>query len=409
MSAAAARRRKQLAARRAAQPQEQQEHQKDVDIVGAQLQKILSSSSADMDEAVAYEALQLAQSQVRKKISAGDSAGGLDLCFSVADTLLHQYQRVSVASPLLQLLADELRETHTPETEMWLTRLQELHTKRAAAMEAVSSGMPQKEVERLERVQRDWLLRVLQWSADIGPVKYGHNQLHAMLGEHCWKLSQLMETDQEHETMDDEEYISEMADLQCDAVQHMALAELPHTIVDWLVTLPEPTEEQRAVGHTVPPAVRDGLLTRAILLLCAMQNLRDANILLRGFLEKTSCTDEQLQALATSYTDKTDGKAPSHIIFNCMLLRILEKDTRTGPLYTWLLKSFRRSELERLHKAQAVLGYTVKIGKVYFNIQPPPNMLNMMENMMGGMMGGGGINPAMMQAAMAQMQQGGMM
>ena len=55
MSAAAARRRKQLAARKAEQ-----------DVVGTQLSKILSAD--EMDETTAYEALQLAQSQVRKRL-----------------------------------------------------------------------------------------------------------------------------------------------------------------------------------------------------------------------------------------------------------------------------------------------------------------------------------------------------
>jgi hypothetical protein len=87
-----------------------------------------------------------------------------------------------------------------------------------------------------------------------------------------------------------------------------------------------------------------------------------------------------------------------------MLLRICEKNVRTGPLYQWLLKSFKR-ELENTAKPAALATFTTKIGKIYFNIQPPPSMLSMMENMMMGGPGGmGGINPAMMQAAMAQLQ-----
>jgi hypothetical protein len=110
---------------------------------------------------------------------------------------------------------------------------------------------------------------------------------------------------------------------------------------------------------------------------------------------------------------KDDGKAPSHVVFGSMLLKILEKDVRTGPLYTWLLKSFRR-ELDLMPKSQVISSYTTKIGKVYFNIQPPPSMMSMMESMMGMMGGGGmaggagGMNPAMMQAMMQGMQGGGM-
>jgi hypothetical protein len=86
-----------------------------------------------------------------------------------------------------------------------------------------------------------------------------------------------------------------------------------------------------------------------------------------------------------------------------MLVRICEKDARTGPLFQWATRSFKR-ELDKLHKPQEIVSYTTKIGKIYFGIQPPPSMLNMMENMMGGMGGGGGMNPAMMQAALAQLQ-----
>jgi hypothetical protein len=108
--------------------------------------------------------------------------------------------------------------------------------------------------------------------------------------------------------------------------------------------------------------------------------------------------------LTKSYTSKEDGKAPSHVIFCCMLLRVCEKDPRTGPLFSWLLRSFKR-ELDGLYKIQIIQSYTTKIGKIYFNIQPPPSMMNMLENMMGMMGGGGagGINPAMMQAMMQNM------
>ena len=43
-----------------------------------------------------------------------------------------------------------------------------------------------------------------------------------------------------------------------------------------------------------------------------------------------------------------------------------------------------------MHDPEAVRAYTMKIGRVYFDIQPPPSMMSMMENMMSGMGGGGG-------------------
>ena len=105
-----------------------------------------------------------------------------------------------------------------------------------------------------------------------------------------------------------------------------------------------------------------------------------------------------------------------------MLLRVCEKETKTAPLYKWLLKNFQ-SELLKLYKPDVVDAYCSKIGRVYFGIEPPPDMMATLEGMMKGGLGGspagGGQNPmmnpaammqnpAMMQQMMQQMQQMGM-
>lgn len=389
MSAAAARRRKQLAARKAAEG---------TDTVTQQLNKLLSPEET-LDEATAYEALQLAQSQVRKKVHGQqqDFPGACELAYKSSLSLLKK-KRVSVASQLLSLLAEVLRETHTEETETWISRIEELNTAHAEAMADQGAGQ---ESIRLLRLQRDWLRTCMGWSSELGSVKFGHNKIHELYAAQCWKLSEV-------ETEDPEEEM----DMHCEAVQHMMLAEKPEAIVAWLKTLPAPTVEETKSGHTCPPALRDALLTRAVLLACAMENLRDATTLLQLYIEQVE--ERKIEDLKASYTKKDDGLAPSHVIFGSMLVRICEKDIRTGPLFSWLLRSFKR-ELDRMYKPGVIHGFTTKIGKLYFNIQPPPSMLNMIENMMGMMGGGGlggapgGINPAMMQAAMAQLQQGGMM
>ena len=381
MSAAAARRRKQLAAR-----------QNEQDVVGTQLKNLLASEDT-MPEEKAYEALQVAQSSIRRKVKEGSFSDACDLAYSTSLALLKK-GRVSVASQLLTLLTGVLRETHTVETEDWINRLVELHVAHTKAMEEIPAGV---EATRLKRLQCVWLASALQWSSELGKIRYGSNKLQEILGEHCWMMSSIVEPSD-----DDEE--DEIADLQCDAVQYMALAEKPKVIVSWLKSLPAPTAEETAAGHTCPPALRDALLTRVTLLLCAVENLRDANTLLRSFIDEVE--DLKIQELVDLYTNKGSGKAPSHIIFCSMLVRICEKDTRTGPLFQWAIRSFKR-ELDKLHKPQEIASYTTKIGKIYFGIQPPPSMLNMMENMMGGMGGGGGgggMNPAMMQAALAQLQ-----
>jgi Golgi to ER traffic protein 4 len=402
MSAAAARRRKQLIAR-----------QNEQDVVGTQLKVLLLDNEESMTEEQAYEALQVAQSSIRRKVKEGKFQDACNLAYSTSLALLKK-GRVSVASQLLTLLTGTLRETHTVETEDWITRLIELHVTHTKAMDDMPHGV---EAIRLKRLQRVWLASALQWSSELGQIRYGSNKLQEILGEHCWNLSHLVEptiTGEEEVRggggggddiiIDDDDEENEMADLQCDAVQYMALAEKPETIITWLKALPSPAPEETTANHSCPPALRDALLTRVTLLLCALENLRDATKLLHSFIADVE--DRNIQDLVDSYTKKDSGKAPSHIVFCSMLVRICEKDTRTGPLYQWAIRSFKK-ELDKFHKPQEIVSYTTKIGKLYFGIQPPPSMLNMMENMMGGMGGGGmggGMNPAMMQAALAQLQ-----
>lgn len=404
MSAAAARRRKQLAARKASSGGGEQGP---LDSVSAQLDALLAASP-DIDEATAYEALQLAQSLVRKRVKEGQYGSAADLAYTCSATLL-KAGRLAVASQLLTVLVEVLRETHTEETPTWLDRLDELQAlhKQEIVKLATSPDANEEEVMRLQRLQLEWLRSCVSWSADLGPTTLGNYRLHHLLSIISWELS--LEEASEEVSMEepDDDWVQE---LQIDAVQHAAIAEKPEQILEWLSTLEDPTPEQTKAGHKCPPSARDGLLTRAVLTFVCLENLRDANALVREYLstiEKRSAAD-----LAASYTSKEDGQAPSHAMFCCMLLRVCEKDARTGPLFSWLLRSFRR-EMELMYKPNSVLAYTVKIGKIYFNIQPPPSMLNMLEGMMGmmgggGMGGPGGINPAMMQAAMAQMQ-GGMM
>ena len=382
MSAAAARRRKQLAARNAAEG---------VDTVTQQLNKILSEDA--VDEATAYEALQLAQSQVRKKVHGQDFKGACDLAYQASLSLLKK-KRVSVSSQLLTVLAEVLRETHTEETEDWIARIDELNTAHAEAMEGEAPGQ---ETIRLLRLQREWIRSCMGWSSDLGTIKFGHNKIHELYAKQCWKLSEVEIEDPE-----------EQMEMRCEGIQHMMLAEQPASVISFLKTLPAPTDAETKKDHACPPALRDALFTRALLLACAMENLRDATTLVQLYMQ---VEERKIEDLKASYTKKDDGRAPSHIMFGSMLVRVCEKDIRTGPLYSWLLRSFKR-ELDRMYKPGVINGFTTKIGKIYFNIQPPPSMLNMIENMMGMMGGGGmggapgGMNPAMMQA---MMQQGGMM
>jgi hypothetical protein len=400
MSAAAARRRKQLMARKKQQDEACSVGKDALDPVSAQLQKLLTDEpEALAEEATAYEALQLAQSQVRKKVHAGEFAEAVDLACSASLTILQQ-GRVSVASQLMTLLASVLRETHTEETTALIEKLHGLHAAQVKAMEGKSGP----DALRLNRLERDWLRRCVQWSSELGSTRFGNMKLQELLAQQSWSLAEQIEAGGVEEIGDDNnEEGDEVMELRCDSVTHMSLAEKPQLILDWLKTLPAPTVEQTKAGHSCPPADRDALLTRSVLCLVAIENMRDACTLVRGYLDQIEEGDAK--ELTKSYTSKDDGKAPSHVIFCSMLLRICEKDPRTGPLFSWLLRSFNR-ELDGLYKVPTIQSYTTKIGKIYFNIQPPPSMMHMLENMMGmmgGTAGAGGINPAMMQAMMQKM------
>lgn len=372
MSAAAARRRKQMAAR-----------QLEGDPVEKKLKTLLEGSE---DEPTAYEALQLAQSQVRKCVHGLKFAEAADLAYT-SSLILLKNKKVSVASQLLDLLVDVLKETHTDVTDTWIARITELSVAQNQAL--ADSELSEVETNRLLRLQREFLRKCVSWSSDLGTIRFGNPKLQELLGDQCWTVP----------AKDDEDG-EDRHSIMCDAVQAMCLAEQPLKIAEWLKTLPAPTVAELKLGHVCPPADRDALLTRAILLFIAMENLRDGNILMRTYMSEIE--ERNVDAMTQSYMKKDDGLAPTHFVFCCMMLRICEKDSRTGPLYTWLMKSFRR-ELDLMTKPQSVQSMLTKIGKVYFNIQPPPSMMSMMENMLGG--GGmGGMNPAMMQAAMAQMQ-----
>ena len=406
MSAAAARRKKQLQNRSKASS----------DPVQSRLDALLADPSLT-EESVAYEALQLAQSSVRRNIKIGNFPQAVDVAYSTSLALLSKSGRVSVSSQLLAEFVKVLVETHTAYSEEWGMKFGKLDEAYRAALDA-DTKMDPVERGRLQRLHLQFLRKGLKWSNDLGVVRHGALAMHTLLGEHYWFMScdsavisadaekgptESAQTDDEEES---DEAFSE-AGLRNEAVTHYALAEKISLILEKLKALPGPTDEESKMGHTCPPCQRDALLTRSILSLLAIENLRDATILASSFAKdiETRSADD----LKKSYLDKTDGKAPSHIMFVSMLLRICEKDIKTAPLFTWLVRNFG-VELGTMHNPEKIKSYTTKIGKVYFDIQPPPSMMDMMENMMGMMGGGaggaGGMNPAMMQNMMAAMQGG---
>eukprot|EP00581_Thalassiosira_minuscula_P009355 CAMPEP_0183704742 /NCGR_PEP_ID=MMETSP0737-20130205/2029_1 /TAXON_ID=385413 /ORGANISM="Thalassiosira miniscula, Strain CCMP1093" /LENGTH=418 /DNA_ID=CAMNT_0025931733 /DNA_START=54 /DNA_END=1310 /DNA_ORIENTATION=- len=416
MSAAAARRRKQQQKRAAAKSGGDES-----DPVQIRLDALLQDPTLT-EESVAYEALQLAQSAVRRNVKLGDFAKATEVAYSTSLTLLVKSGRVSVSSQLLAVLVQVLGETHTECTDEWVDKFAKLDAAYRTALDN-DDKMNSDERGRLQRLHLQFLKKGLKWSNDLGKIRFGATGMHALLGDHCWNMScdeavvgteaeraeaaAKIEEDSDEELEDEDWEIG----LRSEAVSHYALAEQIGTILEKLKSLPGPTAEEGTMGHVCPPAQRDELLTRSILVLLAVENLRDARTLASSYLTEVETTRTAAQ-LKKSYLDKTDGKAPSHVMFVCMLIRICEKDAKTAPLFNWLVRNFG-AELGTMHEPEVIKTYTTKIGRVYFDIQPPPNMMDMMENMMGmmGGMGGGmggaagGMNPMM--AAMQAMQQGG--
>lgn len=390
MSAAAARRRKQLAAKAAAAGQ---------DPITAKMDSLLASE--DLSESTAYEALQLAQSQVRKCVISGNYTKATETYgYDVLIKLLEK-GKAGVASQLMTLLVQVLTETHTLCDGSWIKKIKNLSELNLKAINGISNN--QVEHERLMKLHAKFLKSALGWSSSLGSIRFGAFEIHKLLADQLWTMS---ETQAEHESEEvtEEEAGSEdysKVGLQSDAITHYALAEDIDTIIANLSKLSGPTDEETAQNHACPPCAREALLTRSILLLLSNENIRDAYKTISLYISKIETRD--IEELKKSYMSKTDGKSPSHPIFLSMLVEICRKNAKTGPLFTWAKKSFN-SELSKMYKADVLKMYTNNIGKVYFNILPPPSMMATIENMMGMMSGAGGMNPAMMQ----QMMGGGM-
>ena len=91
-----------------------------------------------------------------------------------------------MASQLTAVLANVLREIHIPETPELIVKLKGLHEAQEKAME----GKTGPEAVRLNRLERDWLRKCVQWSSELGTTRFGDLQLQKLLAQQSWKLSQ---------------------------------------------------------------------------------------------------------------------------------------------------------------------------------------------------------------------------
>jgi hypothetical protein len=93
--------------------------------------------------------------------------------------------RVSVSSQLMRVLVGVLVKTHTPCTLEWVGRFCELDRAHQLALDADVTMGPDKR-GRLQRLNLQFLKKVLKWSSDLGRTRHGDAGMHALLGDHCW-------------------------------------------------------------------------------------------------------------------------------------------------------------------------------------------------------------------------------
>uniref|UniRef100_A0A7S2K262 Uncharacterized protein n=1 Tax=Leptocylindrus danicus TaxID=163516 RepID=A0A7S2K262_9STRA len=347
MSAAAARRRKQLLQK---QKQQQEQNANGNDAVATRLKQLLSE---ELSESTAYEALQLAQSLLRKAVQTDQKEAVLEVTHNLCSKLLtgeksdNNVYFIGMASQILVEAASAMLEVRVPANFENIQKFVQLDAFFTTALSKLNERDAIQEKQRVKYLQK-----ALKWSDLMGSVRYGDLKMNSLLADALWVVG---------------------GEFRGDSVNHAALAEEPSIIVQRLMACDD---------AEVKESERDVLLTRAVLVFCAVENLRDANAVVKAYMEADSSRD--FDKLATDFLSK-EVKVKSHVIFCTSVVGILEREQKAGALYTWLLGKFQGY----LQRNPELLPYTTKIGKIYFNIQPPPSMLSQMENMMA-MMGGMG-------------------
>ena len=350
MSAAVARRRKQLLQKQK-QQQQQNTSSNGNDAVSTNLKRLLSE---ELSESTAYEALQLAQSLLRKAVQTGKEDAVLEVTKSLCSKLLvgvnainNSVYYIGMASQMLVEATSAMLEVRLMANPDNVQNFAELDAMFTAALSNLSERDAIQEKQRVKYLQK-----AVKWSDLMGTVRYGDLKMNALLAEALWIVG---------------------GEMRGDSVNHAALAEEPSIIVDRLMSCDDLKEKEME---------RDILLTRAVLVFGAVENLRDANAILQQYMDADKSRD--FDKLAAQFLSK-EVKVKCHVIFCTSIVGILEREKKAGALYTWLLGKFQGY----LQRNPELLPYTTKIGKIYFNIQPPPSMLSQMENMMA-MMGGMG-------------------
>lgn len=110
---------------------------------------------------------------------------------------------------------------------------------------------------------------------------------------------------------------------------------------------------------------RDSIFMIAGLNFLVLENFRDASKLKVGYKIKM---------------DGIEGSEPAKpAVLLIWMMEICQRE-QAGKLYQWLVQQF--GDLQRLNTS--IPSLLQRIGKIYFGLKPPPNMMSMLENMLGG-------------------------
>ena len=290
---------------------------------------LVFAASPPKDTPSHYEALQLVTSTVHRNLKLGHVTSALDNCYNGVLSLL-KYKRVEIASQLSMFYLDCLTDTRTRADEGTLHRILTVHKAYISSYQAGSDASVKQ-----AQFHIDFLKAAIKWSDSLGEILLGSFELHKALAEVLWSAKQYSRS-----------------------VLHFSLAECPTELVAKLCTVNDDYE-------------RDALLCLAGCNFMACENMRDASKMFIRY------------RLNYGKGAKYDGVKPTRpATFICWLIEICKRGSPSGSsvkLFNWVLHQF--DDLQQ--KERTLTPLLQKIGRVYFDMKPPPNMMNMLESMLG--------------------------
>ena len=268
-----------------------------------------------------YQALQLFKTQHARAKKKGDIAQAVELAYRGANVMLEKGE-VNAGSELARDFVELVKSQ--PDFD---------YDKVVQEIIIIDGHFAKLEGSEASREQKRFLKVAVDFTTERGPWPTGEPELHRIIALAALKDSDLLL-----------------------AMKHMLHSHHPDEIVKIITKW----------AKSGPENERDLYLTRTVLQLLCLENLRDANAVNKGFREEFPDLDTPLTR------------------FVGFLLRTLERDAY--PLFMTLRQKYAPS-LARGNTPQSSFdAYLDKIAQVYYNVAPPKSgMASMMESLMKGM------------------------